>query len=75
MELRFKIEDETIERLKQQTGLDSAADVTRDAVQLLSWATERARAGHTIASIDPSGNAHSFATFGVYQAGRRTNGE
>ncbi len=55
MEVRFKTDDEFINKLAQTLGLKSANEVTREALTLLNWAANEVKNNRVILSADPEG--------------------
>ena len=49
-ELRFQIDDDFLDKLKEKLGTTKPTDVARDALTLLNWAVDEKRAGRDIAS-------------------------
>ncbi|HJS18997.1 MAG TPA: hypothetical protein VJ785_09610 [Anaerolineales bacterium] len=62
MEVRIKVDDEFMKDLKKQLGNATATDVTVDALTLLNWAVEEAKAGRVILSAERDGtDVHQLA--------------
>lgn len=56
MQLHCQVNGSIVNQLKERTKVESAADLARDGLTLLNWATEQAKAGRQIMSTDNSGN-------------------
>lgn len=56
MELRFNIDDETIEGLHERTGMTKGSDLAQDAFNLLGWATQQTAAGRHVGSYEMGGD-------------------
>jgi hypothetical protein len=55
MELRLLIDDTLMDRLQDCTDTATAADVTREALRLLDWATAEIDAGNEVVSVTDDG--------------------
>jgi hypothetical protein len=55
MEVRFKTEDEFMDKLAKTLGLKSASEVTREALTLLNWAANEVKNDRVILSSSPDG--------------------
>lgn len=56
MQLHFQVNAEIVNQLRERTSAASAADLGRDGLTLLNWATEQAKAGRQVMAVDRSGN-------------------
>ncbi len=56
MELRFETDEDRIKRIQEREGIAKAADVAREGIAFLDWASEQRESGYRVASIDASGN-------------------
>jgi hypothetical protein len=55
MEIRFQIDDEFVNTLKKDTGVKSAADLTKEAYTLYRWAISEAQHGRILMSANTEG--------------------
>lgn len=58
MELRFEANDNLIKRLQDNTHVAKGADLGRDALVLLDWAVQEAKAGRRLSTSDGSGTRY-----------------
>jgi len=54
-EIRLTVDENFINNLKKDTGLDKATQVTSDALTLLRWAVDEVKKGRVLISTDENG--------------------
>ena len=55
MELRFNIDDDLIEQLRQDTKVAKAADIGREGVEMLQWVIAQNKAGRQVSASKGDG--------------------
>lgn len=56
MELRLHMPDDQIAGLQERTDTARAADLVRESIELMDWATQQVALGHQVYATDGSGN-------------------
>ena len=54
-EIRLTVDENFIEGLKKDTGIDKASQLTNDALTLLKWAVQEVKNGRVLISTDQKG--------------------
>ena len=54
-EIRFTVDEDFMNKLKESTGIDKATTLTSDALTLLSWAVNESKNGRILISTDEKG--------------------
>jgi hypothetical protein len=54
-EIRFTVDEAFIDKLKKETGIDKASQLTSDALTLLQWAVTETKNGRVLISTDEQG--------------------
>lgn len=54
-EIRFTVNEDFIDHLKKETGIDKASQLTTEALSLLQWAITETKNGRMLLSVDEKG--------------------
>lgn len=56
MQLHFKPDKHLMGQIQDRTNISNGAEIARNGIELLAWATQQVEAGRQIQAFDPSGN-------------------
>ncbi len=54
-EVRLSVNQDFMDQLKRETGVDQASQLTKDALTLLDWAVSEVKKGRVLISVDENG--------------------
>jgi len=53
--VRLSVNQDFMDQLKRETGVDQASQLTKDALTLLDWAVAEVKKGRVLISVDENG--------------------
>lgn len=56
LEVRFKIDADYVEQLRQSLGIENTRELLAQSLSLLKWAVQEIEDGHVILSVNPDGS-------------------
>lgn len=74
-DIRLSIDKDFIEKLKKETGIDKASQLTNEALTFYKWAVSEAKEGRLLLSTDDNGENMKKIVFPALERAREKGKE